>query len=88
MSSCWSPSILGWILFGAGLDLSTFGGAALIVAGGLWLWRSQKAPEVSRDAGLIFMRRKRQGSTLRPYQDINPIPSSLISFPSGEKVSR
>ena len=39
--------ILGWILFGAGLDLSTLAGAALIVAGGLWLWRSQKAPEIA-----------------------------------------
>ena len=39
--------ILGWILFGAGPDLSTLGGATLIVAGGLWLWRSQKAPEIA-----------------------------------------
>ncbi|WP_243450870.1 DMT family transporter [Sphingosinicella sp. CPCC 101087] len=37
---------LGWALFGSALDLSTLGGAALIVAGGLWLWRSQKPKEV------------------------------------------
>ena len=37
---------LGWILFGAAPDLSTFGGAALIIGGGLLLWRSQKPREV------------------------------------------
>jgi len=36
-------SLLGWLWFGDGPDLATYGGAALIVAGGLWLWRSQKA---------------------------------------------
>jgi drug/metabolite transporter (DMT)-like permease len=39
-------AILGWILFGAAPDLSTFGGAALIIGGGLLLWRSQKPREV------------------------------------------
>lgn len=38
---------LGWIFFGEAPDLATVGGAALIVAGGLWLWRSQKVPEVA-----------------------------------------
>jgi len=38
---------LGWTLFGDAPDAATFGGAALIIAGGLWLWRSQKAPTVS-----------------------------------------
>ena len=38
--------ILGWILFDAAPDVSTLGGAALIVAAGLWLWRSQKPKEV------------------------------------------
>jgi drug/metabolite transporter (DMT)-like permease len=37
---------LGWILFGAAPDLSTFGGAALIIGGGLLLWRSQAPKEV------------------------------------------
>jgi len=39
-------AILGWILFGTAPDLSTLGGAALIVGGGLLLWRSQKPREV------------------------------------------
>jgi drug/metabolite transporter (DMT)-like permease len=39
-------AILGWILFGTAPDLSTFGGAALIIGGGLLLWRSQKPREV------------------------------------------
>ena len=39
-------AILGWFLFGTTPDLSTFGGAALIVGGGLLLWRSQKPREV------------------------------------------
>ena len=38
---------LGWALFGENLDLATFAGAALIIAGGLWLWRAQKAPVVA-----------------------------------------
>jgi drug/metabolite transporter (DMT)-like permease len=37
---------LGWLMFGAAPDLSTFGGAALIIAGGLLLWRSQGPREV------------------------------------------
>lgn len=38
---------LGWALFGDAPDAPTLGGAALIVAGGLWLWRSQKTPDVA-----------------------------------------
>ena len=38
---------LGWAWFGNAPDWTTLGGAALIVAGGLWLWRSQKAPAVA-----------------------------------------
>lgn len=38
---------LGWAWFGNAPDLPMFGGAALIVAGGLWLWRAQKAPVVA-----------------------------------------
>jgi len=37
---------LGWLLFGTAPDLSTLGGAALIIGGGLLLWRSQKPKEV------------------------------------------
>jgi drug/metabolite transporter (DMT)-like permease len=37
-------SLLGWLMFGDAPDAATFGGASLIIAGGLWLWRSQKAP--------------------------------------------
>jgi drug/metabolite transporter (DMT)-like permease len=33
---------LGWIWFGERPDAATFGGAALIIAGGLLLWRSQR----------------------------------------------
>ena len=32
---------LGWAWFGDVPDLTTYAGAALIIAGGLWLWRSQ-----------------------------------------------
>ena len=39
-------ALLGWMLFGTAPDLSTFGGAALIIGGGLLLWRSQKPREV------------------------------------------
>lgn len=35
---------LGWAWFGDAPDLVTYLGAALIIAGGLWLWRAQKAP--------------------------------------------
>lgn len=37
---------LGWWWFGNAPDLAMAGGAALIVAGGLWLWRSQRRPPV------------------------------------------
>jgi drug/metabolite transporter (DMT)-like permease len=37
---------LGWLLFGSAPDLSTFAGAALIIAGGLLLWRSQRPRDV------------------------------------------
>lgn len=33
---------LGWLLFDAAPDLTTFAGAALIIAGGLLLWRAQE----------------------------------------------
>lgn len=33
---------LGWAWFGNRPDLAMIGGAALIIGGGLWLWRSQK----------------------------------------------
>jgi drug/metabolite transporter (DMT)-like permease len=38
---------IGWAWFGDAPDAATFGGAALIVAGGLWLLRAQKDPEVA-----------------------------------------
>ena len=38
---------LGWALFGTAPNLATLAGAALIVAGGLFLWRSQKPREVA-----------------------------------------
>lgn len=38
---------LGWAWFGNAPDAAMIGGAALIVAGGLWLWRSQAAPIVA-----------------------------------------
>jgi drug/metabolite transporter (DMT)-like permease len=39
-------AVLGWIVFGTAPDWSTFGGGALIIGGGLLLWRSQKPREV------------------------------------------
>ncbi len=39
---------LGWAWFGDAPDAAAFGGAALIICGGLWLWRSQKRPVVPR----------------------------------------
>jgi drug/metabolite transporter (DMT)-like permease len=39
-------AVLGWFLWGVTPDLSTFGGAALIIAGGLLLWRSQTPKDV------------------------------------------
>lgn len=38
---------LGWAWFGHAPDAATFGGAALIILGGLWLWQAQKAPVVA-----------------------------------------
>ena len=38
---------IGWAWFGDAPDAATFAGAALIVAGGLWLWRAQKEPPVA-----------------------------------------
>jgi drug/metabolite transporter (DMT)-like permease len=40
-------ALLGWLAFGNRPDTPTFLGAALIVAGGLWLWRAQTAPLVA-----------------------------------------
>jgi drug/metabolite transporter (DMT)-like permease len=36
---------LGWLWFGDAPDLATFGGAALIIGGGLLLWRAQRVRE-------------------------------------------
>lgn len=36
-------SLLGWLWFGDAPDAGTLAGALLIILGGLWLWRSQKA---------------------------------------------
>jgi len=38
---------IGWAWFGDAPDAATLGGAALIIGGGLWLWRSQKDPPVA-----------------------------------------
>jgi drug/metabolite transporter (DMT)-like permease len=38
---------LGWLWFGDAVDAATFGGAALIIGGGLLLWRAQR----TRDLG-------------------------------------
>ncbi len=38
---------IGWWLFREVPDLATFGGAALIILGGLWLWSTQKTPPVA-----------------------------------------
>lgn len=40
-------ALLGWLWFGNSPDAATFAGAALIIAGGLWLWRAQAAPAVA-----------------------------------------
>jgi drug/metabolite transporter (DMT)-like permease len=40
-------AVLGWVFFGNSPDAPTFLGAALIVAGGLFLWRAQKSPSVA-----------------------------------------
>ena len=38
---------IGWAWFAEAPDIATFAGAALIVAGGLWLLRAQREPEVA-----------------------------------------
>jgi drug/metabolite transporter (DMT)-like permease len=40
-------ALLGWLWVGNRPDAPTFAGAALIIAGGLWLWRAQAAPSVA-----------------------------------------
>jgi drug/metabolite transporter (DMT)-like permease len=40
-----AATALGWAWFGDVPDLATYAGAALIIAGGLWLWRSQRPRE-------------------------------------------
>ncbi len=40
--------LLGWAWFGSTPDAAMLGGAALIVAGGLWLFRSQRPTEVAQ----------------------------------------
>jgi drug/metabolite transporter (DMT)-like permease len=42
---------LGWLWFGDPPDLATFGGAALIIAGGLLLWRAQRVPDPGEAPG-------------------------------------
>lgn len=37
---------IGWAWFGNVPDTATYAGAALIIAGGLWLWRGQREPVV------------------------------------------
>jgi drug/metabolite transporter (DMT)-like permease len=37
---------IGWAWFGHAPDAATFAGAALIIGGGLWLWRAQKPKDV------------------------------------------
>jgi drug/metabolite transporter (DMT)-like permease len=37
---------LGWLLFGDAPDAATFAGAALIIGGGLLLWRAQRAQDL------------------------------------------
>ena len=39
---------IGWWLFREAPDLATFAGAALIILGGLWLWRVQKSHTVRK----------------------------------------
>jgi drug/metabolite transporter (DMT)-like permease len=38
---------LGWLWFGDPPDAATFGGAALIIAGGLLLWRAQRVRDLA-----------------------------------------
>ena len=37
---------IGWLWFGDRLDAATFGGAALIIGGGLLLWRAQRVEDL------------------------------------------
>jgi drug/metabolite transporter (DMT)-like permease len=37
---------LGWLWFGDPPDAATFGGAALIIGGGMLLWRAQRVPDL------------------------------------------
>ncbi len=39
---------IGWAWFGESPDWATFAGAALVIAGGLWLWRAQRDPPIAR----------------------------------------
>lgn len=39
-------ALLGWLWFGDPPDIATFGGAALIIAGGLLLWRAQRVRDL------------------------------------------
>jgi drug/metabolite transporter (DMT)-like permease len=39
-------ALLGWILFGDAPDATAFAGAALIIAGGLLLWRAQRVKDL------------------------------------------
>ena len=38
--------MLGWIAFGDAPDATGFGGAALIIGGGLLLWRAQRMKDL------------------------------------------
>jgi drug/metabolite transporter (DMT)-like permease len=38
---------IGWAWFGDVPDAATFAGAALIIAGGLWLLRAQQGPDIA-----------------------------------------
>ncbi|HEX8442159.1 MAG TPA: DMT family transporter [Allosphingosinicella sp.] len=40
-----AATALGWAWFGDAPDFATYAGAALIIAGGLWLWQSQRPRE-------------------------------------------
>jgi drug/metabolite transporter (DMT)-like permease len=42
---------VGWSWFGDAPDAATFAGAALIIAGGLLLWRAQRRPAVAQTPG-------------------------------------
>jgi drug/metabolite transporter (DMT)-like permease len=46
---------LGWTWFGDVPDAATFGGAALIIAGGLWLWRLSGRRTFARRPRWIFV---------------------------------